>query len=76
MEDVVNKMIQVLIPDLPADRLKAFTFSYKAGFLDWWRKKNAPAPGADAGEVQAGKPIRGRRSPASAASTDSTLSAS
>lgn len=62
-----DEYFAILIPALPEARRAAIPFGYKAQFLKWWQVAQANE-GSAPGESQAARPIRGRRSPASAAS--------
>lgn len=67
VEGLVERMIALLIPSLPAERQAAIPFAYKMRFLEWW-KEQQPEP--TQGEVEAGRRLtRQRPSPASSAST-------
>jgi hypothetical protein len=72
LESIADRLIALIVPDLPAERRTAMAFGHKFRFLNWWKEQQQKA--ASAGEAQAGgaKAIRGRRSPASSASTTST----
>jgi hypothetical protein len=77
LEQIADTLIGMIVPDLPAERIKAMHFGHKFRFLNWWREQsqNGAAP---VGEAPAGseKVIRGRRSPASSGSTALTPKAS
>lgn len=69
LDQTVNEFFRMLVPDMPPDRVFSLGLHDKLQFIQWWQKEERRAA-APVGEAQAGQPvIRGRRSPASAAST-------
>lgn len=68
LEAMSDTLIAMIVPDLPPERLAAMAFGHKFRFLKWWQEQ--ATAGQPAGETKAAeKVIRGRRSPASSAST-------
>lgn len=71
VDQVVNQFFQMLVPDMPEPRVHQLALADKLGFINWWQQEEQKAA-PQSGGAQAGKPVtRGRRSPASAASTTS-----
>lgn len=69
LDQTVNDFFRMLIPEMPLDRVFSLGLYDKLQFIQWWQQQEARTT-APVGEAQAGRPvIRGRRSPASAAST-------
>lgn len=71
LDQTVNDFFRMLVPEMPLDRVFSLGLYDKLAFIQWWQQQEqrttAPVGGAQAG----GPVIRGRRSPASAASTKS-----
>lgn len=75
LEQLADELIALLVPSLPAERRAAIPFAKKFRFLNWWKEQETK--GQPTGESKAvEKVIRGRRSPASSASTVSTPTSS
>lgn len=76
VERLADTLFGMIVPDFPVERRAKVAFGHKFRFLNWWKEQQQQA--APAGEAQAGsaKATRGRRSPASSASTTSTPNAS
>lgn len=55
LAQATDEMMGLLVPTLPAERLKAIPFAFKAAFLKWWREKQPQPEETDAGEAQAGE---------------------
>ena len=71
LDQTVNEFFHMLVPSMPLDRVYELGLHDKLAFIGWWQQQEQRT-GAPVGEAQAGRPvIRGRRSPASAASTSS-----
>lgn len=69
LDQTVNDFFRMLVPEMPPDRVFSLGLHDKLQFIQWWQKEEARTQ-IPVGETQAvGKVTRGRRSPASAAST-------
>lgn len=79
VDQAINEILSLLVPDLPEQRIKAIPLGYKLEFMKWWKGQLPTQPkaadqiaaAARVGEVQgrAPKTRRGKRSPDSSAST-------
>ena len=77
LDQVVNEFFQMLVPRMPLDRVYEIPLQDKTSFIEWWQQEEEKIRRArPAGEQVAGKPIRGRRSPASSTRTKSTRNGS
>ena len=75
LDQTVNDFFRMLVPQMPLDRVYELGLYDKLAFIQWWQQQDQQA--LPLGEAQAGRPvIRGRRSPASSASTTSRPSKS
>ena len=72
-----NAFVQILIPSIPAERLRAIPLTFKARFIEFWQQHHAaqqPSPKAPATDPANLTPVqRGRRSRASSPPTESPL---
>lgn len=69
LDQTVNDFFHMLVPGMPLDRVYELGLYDKLQFIQWWEKEERKGQ-PPVGEARAGRPvIRGRRSPASAAST-------
>lgn len=69
----VNRLIGILIPDLPAERLGSIPIAFKAQFIEFWHAEQRPPKVVAATKTPTPNPTptpRGRRSPASSPPTD------
>lgn len=78
LDGVINDFMQLLIPDLPDERVKRIALGYKLEFIKWWKQQLPAQPKAAdqakaaqrLGEVRGrAKTARGKRSPDSSTST-------
>lgn len=72
LERMMDQIMRLIVPGLPAERLAAIPFQFKMQLLAWW-KENMPDPEElPAGEAAAGQRlIQAHSSPASSDSTAS-----
>jgi hypothetical protein len=69
LDQTVNDFFHMLVPTMPLDRVYELSLYDKLRFIQWWEKEER-RQAVPVGEAQAGRAVtRGRRSPASAAST-------
>jgi hypothetical protein len=61
--DAVNRLIRLLIPTLPPERLSSIPITFKARFIEFWQQEQPQAPKATATRpTKPTPPPRGRRS--------------
>ena len=67
IEIMTDRLITLVIPDLPEERRKRIPFAYWMRFLEWWKEQQPEPP---QGEAVAERTLRrARSSPSSAGST-------
>lgn len=70
LEQRADELMELLVPKLPEERRQAIPFMFKFKLLEWWKSKQPQlTQGGASPPAKAGRPVRGRRSPESVAST-------
>jgi hypothetical protein len=61
----INRLIGVLIPTLPPERISAIPITFKTKFLEWWRAQQPePSPKVTAAQATNATPVRRSRTSA------------
>ena len=68
--EATNRLIAILIPTLPPERLASIPITFKARFIEFWQEQQPKSPKATAAAPTSPTPTpRGRRSPRSSPPT-------
>jgi hypothetical protein len=68
--EATNRLISILIPSLPPERLASIPITFKARFIEFWQEQQPKSPKAMATATTPPTPTpRGRRSPRSSPPT-------